>query len=71
MTALRAVRLSKGITQAWMAKQLGIHRMTYMNYEMGHSAPPRSVIFHAAHLLNVPVHEIETDIQRQPDGVFQ
>lgn len=52
-TALQRTRKAKGITQTWIAKQLGIHRTTYINYETGKHRVPRSVLFHAAHLLNI------------------
>ncbi len=62
MTTLRKIRLSKGVSQTWMAQQLGIHRMTYVNYETGKTRIPRSVLFHSAHLLNVTAYELEADI---------
>lgn len=52
-TTIRKLRRSKGVSQVWMARQLGIHPKTYHNYEKGRSKPPKSVVFHIAHLLNV------------------
>ncbi len=63
-TTLRRIRRSKGISQIWMAKQLGIHRVTYRNYESGRTRIPKSVLFHTAHLLNVPLQKLINEIQR-------
>ena len=52
-TALRRIRKSKGVSQTWLAEALGIHRTTYVHYETGRYQPPKSVLFHAAHLLGV------------------
>ncbi|MEK7591732.1 MAG: helix-turn-helix transcriptional regulator [Patescibacteria group bacterium] len=58
-TALRTVRRASGVSQTWMAEQLGIHRMTYSNYELGKSRAPKSLLFHAAHLLHVPPDKLQ------------
>jgi transcriptional regulator with XRE-family HTH domain len=50
---LRVIRKDKGISQTWMAQQLGIARRTYLNYESGKRPIPKAVLFYAAHLLNV------------------
>lgn len=59
VTALRKVRTANGVTQTWMAEQLGIHRMTYSNYEFGKSRAPKSLLFHAAFLLHVPPDKLQ------------
>ncbi len=41
-----------------MAKRLGISRKTYVNYELGHNKPPKSVLFFAAHLLHISPDEL-------------
>lgn len=58
MTALRRIRKAHGVTQSWLARELGIHRTTYINYETGKVSPPKSVLFHAAHLLHVSPDEL-------------
>jgi DNA-binding XRE family transcriptional regulator len=52
-TPLRELRLSRGVTQAHMARELGIHRKTYENYEFGRTRTPKAVLYLAAVLLHV------------------
>ena len=63
-TALRRIRKSKGVSQKWMAQQLGVHRVTYQHYESGQTRVPKSILFHAAHLLNVSPDKFINAIQR-------
>jgi transcriptional regulator with XRE-family HTH domain len=58
ITPLRRVRREKGITQRWMAEQLGVHPKTFQNYEFGRTRIPRSIIFHAAYLLHITPEEL-------------
>ncbi len=58
MTALLQSRQQQGVTRTWLASQLGISRSTLWRYERGEVDPPKSVLFHAAHLLHVPVSEL-------------
>ncbi|MAE68711.1 hypothetical protein CL635_02815 [bacterium] len=61
-TTIRTLRRSRGVSQIWMARQLGIHPKTYHNYEKGWSKPPKSILFHAAHLLHVSPQELINEI---------
>ena len=61
-TPLQKLRKAQGTSKTWMAKQLGIHRVTYANYERGKSIPPKSVLFHIAHLLHVSPDELIHEI---------
>lgn len=58
MTALLQSRQQRGVTRTWLAEQLGISRSTLWRYERGEVSPPRSVLFHAAHLLHVTPSEL-------------
>ncbi|OGJ84118.1 hypothetical protein A2529_05020 [Candidatus Peribacteria bacterium RIFOXYD2_FULL_58_15] len=57
-TPIRTLRKQHGVTQLWMAEQLGLDRSTYFNYEKGKTRAPKSVLFHAAHLLHVPPEQL-------------
>lgn len=57
-TNLRQFRLHQGVSQSFMAKRLGIHRVTYMNYELGRSHPPASFYYQLAHEFRYPVEQI-------------
>ncbi len=61
-TTLQAARVEKGVSQKWMANQLRISRRTYHNYEHGISRIPRSVLFHAAHLLNISLEHLTDEV---------
>ena len=50
---LRAARERKGVTQAWMAKKLNIHRTSYTKYETTSVEPPLSVFREIVRLLDV------------------
>jgi putative transcriptional regulator len=58
MNVIRQLRERNGISQTWLAKELGIHRATLWGYENAKSNPPKSVLFHAAHLLRVSPDEL-------------
>lgn len=58
MTALLHHRLKHGVTRRWLSEQLGISRTTLWRYECGTAEPPRSLLFHAAHLLHVSPDEL-------------
>jgi transcriptional regulator with XRE-family HTH domain len=53
MHALHQHRTRNGITLSWLARELGISRSTLWRYERGQWEPPKSLLFHAAHLLHV------------------
>lgn len=57
-TTLRQFRLHQGVSQSFMAHKLGIHRVTYMNYELGRSHPPASFYYQLAHEFRYPVDQI-------------
>lgn len=57
-TTLRQFRLHEGVSQSFVAKKLGIHRVTYMNYELGRTKPPRSFYFQLAHEFRYPPEQI-------------
>lgn len=56
--SLRHFRQQQGVSQAFIAEQLGIHRATYMNYELGRRTPPRSFYYQLAHVFRLPVEEV-------------
>ncbi len=58
MTALLHHRLQHGVSRSWLAEQLGISKTTLWRYERGDVTPPKSVMFHAAHLLRASPEEI-------------
>lgn len=55
---LRQFRLQQGVSQSFIAKHLGIHRVTYMNYELGRTQPPQSFYYQLAHLFRLPVESV-------------
>ncbi len=61
MTELFRQRERQGVTRRWLAAQLGISRTALWRYERGDVRTPKSVLFHAAHLLHVSL-DIITDV---------
>lgn len=62
---LRSFRKAQGVSQAWLADKLGIHRVTIARYEEGITKPPRSFYFQLAHVFRYPIEKIlpeETDV---------
>lgn len=57
-TTLKKIRESRGISQAWLAQQLGIHRVTLARYESGIAKPSKSLLFHTAYLLHISPKEL-------------
>jgi transcriptional regulator with XRE-family HTH domain len=55
MTALQERRMNSGISRRWLASQLGVSKTTLWRYERGDVEAPKSVLFHAAHILRVPL----------------
>lgn len=49
--ALREQRLSKGINQVQLAKEIGIHRTNYNNYENGKRPFPKAVYLAAEYAI--------------------
>ncbi len=58
MTKLKQFREKNGISQAWLAEKMGIHRATLARYESGEIHPPRSFFFQLAHVLRFPVEDV-------------
>lgn len=50
---LREARRRKGVTQAWMAERLHIHRTTYTKYETAQAEPPLEVFYRLVKVLDV------------------
>ena len=50
---LREIRESLGLSQGEFAQSIGVHRVTYNNYERGKSEPPLSVIKEIVQRYNV------------------
>lgn len=57
-TTLRQFRQQQGVSQAFVASKLGIHRATFMNYELGRRKPPQSFYYHLAHVFRLPVESV-------------
>lgn len=57
-TSLRSLRRQQGVTQAFVANKLGINRITYMQYELGRTHPPRSFFYQLAHIFHLPLEEV-------------
>nr|WP_237726802.1 helix-turn-helix transcriptional regulator [Bacillus licheniformis] len=52
---LRAIRQSKGITQKFVAKSLGIHTATYNGYELGRRKIHVELLKDIAEVLDEPI----------------
>ncbi len=61
MNAIYYHRLDHGISRKWLAEQLGISTTTLWRYETGAMPTPRSILFHAAHLMHVPMEELNNN----------
>jgi len=55
---LKKFREEQGVSQAWLAQKMGIHRVTIARYEDGRSTPPQSFYYQLAHLFRFEVEEI-------------
>ena len=55
---LRDFRQRQGVSQAWLARKLGIHRATLARYENGITEPPPSLCYQLAHLFRYPIEEV-------------
>ena len=58
MTTLKQFREARGVSQTWLAGQLGIHRVTLARYEAGRTAPPKSFYYQLAHFFRFPVEDV-------------
>ncbi|WAM36617.1 helix-turn-helix domain-containing protein [Caldicellulosiruptor acetigenus] len=58
MNRLREIRLSRGISQYALAKELGISRQRLSNYENGKRRLPVELAIHICRILNVTLEEI-------------
>ena len=55
---MKAARRRKGLTQAWMAERLNVHRTTYTKYERGQVELPLSLLRKVTALLDISVEEL-------------
>ena len=53
MQAIQKFRIERGVARTWLARELGISYTTLWRYEGRGVKVPKSVLFHAAHLLHV------------------
>jgi len=68
MASLKHYRKLHGISLSWLAEQLGIDRSTLWRYERGDVKPPKSILFHAGHLMHIPLDdfdELKNDASKQ------
>jgi len=61
MTTIRHYRQKNGVTLTWLAKELDISRSTLWRYEQGYAKPPKSVLFHIAQTLHIPMDDLYDD----------
>ena len=66
---LRATRIARGVTQADLARQLGVDRVTISRYEAGSRPMTVATLLHLAAFLEVSPSDLLTGIpaQVQPD----
>jgi len=64
--SLRSVRLRAGLTQAELARRVGISRTAYTNIEKGHKHPSLVTALRIARVLNEHVEDLFAD--EFPDG---
>lgn len=55
---LRELRESRGLTQAELARQLGVTRQTLIAVEQGKYSPTLELAFQISRLLNYPLEDI-------------
>ena len=55
---IKSIRKSQGVTQVYVAKELGIPYQTYNNYENGKRTPQPDVLLAIAKVLNVSIEKI-------------
>jgi len=60
-TALRKARLQNGLTQAELARQVGLSRASYTNIEKGYKYPSLVTALRIAHVLNESVEGLFSD----------
>ena len=58
MNPIKSIREQRGVSQAWLAHQLDIHRATLHNYEAGITEPPVSIYYQLAHIFHMQVDEV-------------
>ena len=58
---LKTARQKKGLTQAWVAAHLNVHRTTYTKYERGQVELPLSLLRKVTTLLDISVDELLDD----------
>lgn len=70
MINLKKFRTAKGVSQATVAKELGISRQTYNNYELGKRQADYETLLKLAEYFETTVEELITDRQKNaPDPI--
>ena len=55
---IKSLRINKGYTQAYMAKQLNIPRSSYANYENNRREPSMEIIRNIAKFFDIPISSL-------------
>lgn len=65
---LKQLRIRHGYSQAFLAQELSISRMTYTQYESGHREPPLEILVHLAQMYQVSLDFLLgiSDLSRPP-----
>ncbi|WP_420631747.1 helix-turn-helix domain-containing protein [Candidatus Leptofilum sp.] len=64
---LRELRVSKGFSQESLAQEVGIHRTYVSQLERGLKSPSLKTLYKIAYVLEVPLSEIMTLIEKQQE----
>ena len=56
--SIRAVREAQGMTQAELARRIGVTRQTVIAIEQGRYSPSLELAFQIAHVFGVPLEEV-------------
>lgn len=65
LNRIKEVLENKGITQTWLAKQLGKSFSVVNAYACNRQQPPLETLFHIAEILRVDTKELITDSKRK------
>lgn len=65
LNRIKEVLENKGITQTWLAKQLGKSFSVVNAYACNRQQPPLETLFHIAEILKVDTKELITDSKRK------
>ncbi len=73
MTNLRKIRKEKGVSQAAVAKELGISRQAYNNYELGKREADYETLLKLAEYFETTVEDLikETDVRPDRNAQFK